>query len=127
MDINCGVVEFATAGTLMFNARDTQAAGGVTVSFSAATDSGIALDTRGDRSVAYITVEDQYSIDVAPEFTAIIDVEDERTTFALPTMETDTSSVTVEDDDGKSAIDFETELSGCRFSLVRQLRVDHRR
>ena len=33
----------------MFNARDTQAAGGVTVSFSAATDSGIALDTRGDK------------------------------------------------------------------------------
>ena len=66
----------------MFNARDVQAAGGVTVSYSAATDSGIALDTGGDvREIAYIKVEDEYSIDVDP-FTAVIDVEEERTTFA---------------------------------------------
>ena len=47
---------------IMFNARDVQAAGGVTVSYSAATSTGIALDTIGDSDVAYIKVEEEYSI-----------------------------------------------------------------
>ena len=95
---------FAADGVLMFNARDTQAAGGVTVSFSAMTDSGFALDTRGNlRDVAYIKVEDEYSIAVMPAFDAIIDVEDERTTFdgAIGTAEnptSDESSVVVSKD-----------------------------
>ena len=79
------------------------------MSFSAASDSGIPLDTRGDRNVAYITVEDEYSIDVEEVFTAIIDVEDERTTFALPRETTDTSSVTVGDSDSIGT-QFDTEL-----------------
>ena len=68
------------------------------MSFSAATDSGIALDTRGNREVAYIKVEDEYSIDVDTAFKAVIDVEDERTTFEGTTI-TDMSSVTVDDSD----------------------------
>ena len=102
--LNCGTVVFAAEDTLMFNARDTQAAGGVTVSFSAMTDSGFALDTRGTlRDVAYIKVEDEYSVAVMPAFDAIIDVEDERTTFdgAIGSTEnptSDESSVVVSKD-----------------------------
>ena len=91
--LSCGTVVFAADDVLMFNARDVQAAGGVTVSFSAATDGGIPLDTRGNLSkVEYITVKEEYSITVAA-FNAVIDVEEERTTFAESTD--DTSSVTV--------------------------------
>ena len=81
-----------TDDMFMFNARDVRAAGGVTVSYSAATSTGIALDTVGDSNVKYITVEDEYSITVAP-FAAVIDVEQELMTFSGAT--TDMSSVTV--------------------------------
>ena len=67
--------------TIMFNARDVQAAGGVTVSYSAATSTGIALDTIGDSDVAYIKVEEEYSITMVEAFDAIIDVKAERLAF----------------------------------------------
>ncbi|MFB3104452.1 MAG: hypothetical protein ACE1ZA_05935, partial [Pseudomonadales bacterium] len=90
------LVTFGAVGVIDFDALDVQAAGGVTVSYSAATDTGIALDTGGSelRDVAYIQVENEYSLDVTVAFDAIIEVEDERTTFE-GTDQFDNSTLTV--------------------------------
>ena len=93
---NGALVQFAAADIIDLDALDAQAAGGVTVSYSAATDTGIPLDTGGGdlRDVAYIQVEDEYSIKVTLKFDAIVEVADERTTFE-GTDQFDISTLTV--------------------------------
>ena len=104
----------ATDDMIMFNARDVQAAGGVTVSYSAATSTGIALDTVGESDVAYITVEEEYSIEMVEAFDAIIDVKAERMAFVEVTenVKFDMSSLTVDENDDAFADAYGTTLVG---------------
>ena len=75
-------VTFAGADVIEFDAT-AAAAAGVIVGFSAATDSGLALDTAGgdDRSIDYIATGTQFSAEVSQPFDAVIDVESLRTEF----------------------------------------------
>ena len=84
------VVPIALAGVLVFDAPSVDAAGTVTVSYSAATDTGLALDTGGGgacilgpacNSVDYITTGAEYDSDVTTAYDGVIDVDDNRETF----------------------------------------------
>jgi len=77
------LADFAAADDLEFGAREIDAAGGVTVSFSAATDTGIPLDTGGGdlRSLEFIAAEDEYDVTVTIAFDQTVDVEQDREAF----------------------------------------------
>jgi hypothetical protein len=90
------VVPFAAADDLDFDAQDVDTAGGVTVSFSAATDTGLALDTSGGdlRSIDYLIVEDEYEATVTTAFDQVVDVETEREEFVAGVDDTGTTTLT---------------------------------
>ena len=119
----------------MFNARDVQAAGGVTVSYSAATSTGM-VDPRWIPLVTATlhTLQSRMSIPsrMVEVFNAVIDVKAERMAFVAdeteePVVTTDTSSLTVAQDSATFGDYIRDYVRRCRYSLVRQLRVDHRR
>ena len=75
-------IPFAAADVLEFDAQSVAVAG-VTVSYAAETDSGLALDTGGGalRSSDYLELDDQFEVVVTTGFDGVIDVENNRLDF----------------------------------------------
>jgi len=78
-----------------FNANAVDANGGVVLSFSAETGTGLALDTSGgaDRITALFVTGSQFAAAVTDSFDGIIDVEDDRETFTTGTADSATFDV----------------------------------
>lgn len=79
-----------------FGAQEVDAANGVTMSFSAQTSTGLALDTGGgdDRSTAVFLTGSQFAAEVTTAFDGIIDVEQDRERFTTGATDAATYDVT---------------------------------
>ena len=86
------IIPIGGDGALIFDAPSVDAAGTIVVSYSAATGTGLALDTGGGpdggecttsacNSVDYITTGPQYGSKVTMAFKGVIDVDNNRETF----------------------------------------------
>ena len=76
-------VTIAAGGVLQFLAVPLDAAGGITVTFSAKTNTGLDLDTGGGdlRFTDYITVSTQYTSVVTTPLDGVVDVNQDRESF----------------------------------------------
>lgn len=87
-DVTGGATDTTTGvtlpfGTLDFDSAKVETADGVDVSFSAVTNTGLALDTAGGvlRSEELFAIADQFATEVTAVLDGVIDVEDDRFTF----------------------------------------------
>ena len=123
-DTTVGVsIPFGAANDLDFNAQAVDAAGGVVVSFEAETNTGLPLDTGGgdDRSVEYLDVSPQFTIDVDRAFNGVVDVNNDRLQFtnvgpAPDDADNDTLTTTIADD--IAALDLDAVFDSAEFVVV---------